>query len=403
MEQRILAMEGTVGNLPGQLNTFSGEITRLLKIVEDNDTGIKQIMQTQITGIQAQISGVDQTYQSAGIALEGRLTQASTALETRLTATEGMTNRVSTLESASLQSSRDLVNMADGIKTKVAELEQALLTAGANTGPREKREFEGKPLMEYKMIEDLGKLTNDKSGFRDWTTKTKDVLLSIYRDDTTMEILENIEDPATKWTGSETMGESYDDAELNGITCEKDKWEKWGREIKSLVMQKADEKSEAFLLAKKAKCGWSACYALNKWYSAVSGEGLSQRVTNLMKPKQSQRDEDVVHDVEKWMDEFKECRAWGASEMPYDYMYTAIRGIATPFIQGQMDIADAGADQSDKKGRWQKGYDTLMNWARRKMIEGGNKNKSADVNMGQLAPEYGLQGYGKKDKMKSTN
>jgi hypothetical protein len=28
------------------------------------------------------------------------------------------------------------------------------------------------------------------------------------------------------------MGESYDDVEFNGITCEKDKWEKWGREIK---------------------------------------------------------------------------------------------------------------------------------------------------------------------------
>ena len=34
--------------------------------------------------------------------------------------------------------------------------------------------------MEYKMIGDLGKLTNDKSGFRDWKVKTKDVLLSIY-------------------------------------------------------------------------------------------------------------------------------------------------------------------------------------------------------------------------------
>ena len=167
MEQRILAMEGTMGNLTGQLNTFSGEITRLLKIVEDNDTGIKQTIQIQITGIQIQISGVDQTYQSAGIALEGRLTQASTALETRLAATEGMTSRVSTLESASLQLSRDLVNMSDGIKTKVAELEQASLTTGTNSGPREKREFEGKPLMEYKMIGDLGKLTNDKSGFRD--------------------------------------------------------------------------------------------------------------------------------------------------------------------------------------------------------------------------------------------
>ncbi len=96
-------------------------------------------------------------------------------------------------------------------------------------------------------------LKNDKSGFRDWKVKTKDVLLSIYRDDTIMEILEYIEDPTTKWTGGETLMESYDDAELNGNTCERDQWDKWGREIKSLVMQKADEKSEAFVLAKKGQ------------------------------------------------------------------------------------------------------------------------------------------------------
>ena len=103
-------------------------------------------------------------------------------------------------------------------------------------------------------------------------------------------------------------------------------------------------------------------------------------------------------DVEKWMDERRECRALGASEMGYDYMLIAIRAIATPFIQGQMDIADTGFDQSDKRVRWQKGYDTLMSRAKRKMMEGGNgnrSNKNPEVNMNQLGPDYGTSGYGK--------
>ena len=79
MENRILAMEGNIGILTGQLNTFSGEIQRLLQVVTDNDVGIKQTIETQITGVQSQISGVDQLYQSAGTALEGRLTAASGA------------------------------------------------------------------------------------------------------------------------------------------------------------------------------------------------------------------------------------------------------------------------------------------------------------------------------------
>ena len=120
-----------------------------MQVVADNDTGIKQTIETQITGIQTQISGVDQTYQGAGIALEGRPTAASAALDSRLTAAEGSASRVSTLGLASAQSSRDLLSMSDGIKTKIAEIDQALLTAGTGSGPKEKKESEGKPLMEY--------------------------------------------------------------------------------------------------------------------------------------------------------------------------------------------------------------------------------------------------------------
>jgi hypothetical protein len=159
MENRILAMESTIGNLTGQLNNFSGEITRLLQVVEDNDTGMKQTIQTQITGIQTQISGVDQLYQSAGTALEGRLTAASGALETRLTMIEGMMTEMPALKAAQSVLNRDQVNMSDGLKTKFAEIEAALATKGPDQGPR--REFEGKPLMEYKMIGDLGKLSNE--------------------------------------------------------------------------------------------------------------------------------------------------------------------------------------------------------------------------------------------------
>jgi hypothetical protein len=60
-----------------------------------------------------------------------------------------------------------------------------------------------------------------------------------------------------------------------------------------------------------------------------------------------------------------------------------------------MDIADTGFNQSDKRARWQKGYVTLMSWARRKMIEGGTRgNKSTAVNINQLGPDYGMSGYG---------
>ena len=139
-------MEGSIGILTGQLNTFSGEIQRLLQVVEDNDTGMKQTIQTQIsgmqtietqiTGVQSQISGVDQLYQSAGTALEGRLTAASGALETRPAAIEGMAAEVPALKGAQSLLSRDQVNMSDGLKSKFAEIETALAAAGPGQGPK---------------------------------------------------------------------------------------------------------------------------------------------------------------------------------------------------------------------------------------------------------------------------
>ena len=144
MENRILAMEGNIGILTGQLNTFSGEIQRLLQVVADNDVGMKQAIETQIATVQSQIQGADQLYKSSGTALEGRLTAASGALEVRLTAIEGMTTEIAALKGAQSLLTRDQVNMSDGLKSKFAEIEAALLTKGPDQGP--KREFEGKPL-----------------------------------------------------------------------------------------------------------------------------------------------------------------------------------------------------------------------------------------------------------------
>ena len=84
MEARVAAMEGTVGTLVDQLNDYSGEIARLMKLIEDNDTGTKQVIQTEITGIQTQIATMEQTYQTvkaAGTALDRRVvtTEASAA------------------------------------------------------------------------------------------------------------------------------------------------------------------------------------------------------------------------------------------------------------------------------------------------------------------------------------
>ena len=110
MEARVAAMEGTVGTLVDQLNDYSGEIARLMKLIEDNDTGTKQVIQTEITGIQTQIATMEQTYQT--------VKAAGTALD----------SRVVTTEASAAKANSDLGILNGGIIRKMAEIDQFMMT-----------------------------------------------------------------------------------------------------------------------------------------------------------------------------------------------------------------------------------------------------------------------------------
>ena len=200
------------------------------------------------------------------------------------------------------------------------------------------------------------------------------------------QVMDWMEEPTRAFAGDETSDEVYAIATNEGCDMPtQSDWMKWGNAILTMLTQKSENKSEAFLMVKRHKCGWMAWRAINKWYSATSGQGLSNRMQKLMKPDQAKKDEDVVYKVEQWMDEIRECRAMGASEMGWDYMVEAIKMIATPTIREQVDIQNAKTESLDKKERWDTTYNTLMNWARIKMIEKSSNGNQMDV--GSVLPE----------------
>ena len=91
----------------------------------------------------------------------------------------------------------------------------------------------------------------------------------------------------------------------------------------------------------------SAWHEVHKWYLATSGMGLTERMRELMNPKQAKSDENVLGEMEKWKDALTELRGLGASKLGADYKLTAIREIATPFIRDKMDFADTSLDPSN--------------------------------------------------------
>ena len=154
-----------------------------------------------------------------------------------------------------------------------------------------------KPITGYKAILDSGKLTNDKSGFRDWKIRMKDALVQVIRRREFLKIMEWAESTSTKVTGRESMDEIMPQAEEEAsIPQHEETYRKIGEALGSLLLHLSVDKSESFLMTKRASNGWAAWSSINRWYMAASGLA-SDKTAAVMKPAQSKKDEDVVYDV----------------------------------------------------------------------------------------------------------
>ena len=134
----------------------------------------------------------------------------------------------------------------------------------------------------------------------------KDALVQIYRGREFLKIMESIETPSTKLTGKEEMEEVMQQAEDEaGVPRHEETYRKIGEAMGSLLLHLSENKSGSFLMTERVSHGWTAWSRVNKWYMATSGLAVSERIAAVMKPSQSRKDEDVVYEVEKWLDDTK--------------------------------------------------------------------------------------------------
>ncbi len=79
--------------------------------------------------------------------------------------------------------------------------------------------------------------------------------------------------------------------------------------VKSILLQKCEGKGEAFLKVTRSANGLSAWHEVHKWYLATSGVGVTERMRELMNPKQAISDGNVLGEMEKWEDALtEECQ-----------------------------------------------------------------------------------------------
>ena len=89
----------------------------------------------------------------------------------------------------------------------------------------------------------------------------------------------------------------------------------------TILLSKPEDKSEAFPLNQGAKSRILAWAWVNNYYMTISGMGVSNRMGKVMNPEQSKKDEDVVFDVEKWLDEIRELVSLGQEDLPAGFRF----------------------------------------------------------------------------------
>ena len=269
-EQRFAALEAVITGLTDQLNTFGSEVSRIVNVIDANDTTTKLTIQTDRDKTELRMNGIERSIMLSD--------QRVVAVEQEQIDIAQL--RISPLETEVIKVNSEVTGIQNQVRVKVAEIETRLDQA-ENTPDRpsgEKREYY-KSIMEHRVIGNLGNLTNDKSGFRDWRVKLRDALASVFNSRRIVEIMDWMENPANAFIGDESSDDVYALATNEGCDMPtQSDWMKWGNAILTMLTQKSENKSEAFLMVKRHKCGWMAWRSINKWYSATSGQGLSSRM-----------------------------------------------------------------------------------------------------------------------------
>ncbi len=286
------AFETRVNAMEMEYRTALTDASVMTTLIGKNSEDIKTAMSSMsdvITKQETEIIGMQQSMQGINLAMDTRMAplQAEVA---------GM--------------KADTIKEVEKVRAEMRMQQEAIKTSGTGTDGNGRREEYIKPVMEYRAVSDMLELGDDKSIFRNWRVKLKDALKQILKKKEFLKIMEWAEDPNTELTGDETMDEIMQQAEDEyGIPQSLAVYEQMSEMLATLMLNKTDIKGEAFLMAKRASNGWIAWNRITRWYLAISGENLTDRMAMVMKPQQSKKDERVVYDVESWMDEMKECRA----------------------------------------------------------------------------------------------
>ena len=197
------------------------------------------------------------------------------------------------------------------VRRRIDALEQSVKD-GPNHGSagRGGVKVERKPISEYKVIQNIAPLTEDKGKFREWNTKfinAMDQVDSKYQA-ALMNLMkwadaEAVPDMESGWPGDQILREagltgdtdvrSPDSDLLNVNQLEKD--------LRGVLIEKAVGTVHTRVMSSMPKGGVYAYVDVYRHFTEMSGLGLTEQAGKLMDPTPAKRGEEISDRVEDWI------------------------------------------------------------------------------------------------------
>ena len=195
------ALKTTVEVVKGTLETKILELQSSANQAIIDAAGIQQgQLQTLNVEMSASVNGIDTKIRNTN----DLVTKLETAWIGSEQAQEDQKNRMIAMEQEVIKMAMESAEFKKQAESEIRRMKMEMEQGDESYTGKEKKDFY-KPITEYKSITDLPKLTNDKSGFRDWRIRMKSSLMQIFRGSEFLKIMERIETPGTRLTGKEEI------------------------------------------------------------------------------------------------------------------------------------------------------------------------------------------------------
>ena len=122
--------------------------------------------------------------------------------------------------------------------------------------------------------------------------------------------------------------------------------------------------------------GLEAYRRVHRWYTALSGLGVSDKYAKIMVTPIPKRDSDVANTIEAWETELRDLQALKPElQMPDEFKRTALKRMLTPNVKEYVEAREADL------GSYKEMRDLVMDWALRRHRE---RADVPDVDMGSI-------------------